>query len=111
MYSFVSLWLSSGVFHSVIPAKALYAYLFSAVHVLCPVRLIFFDLVTRIIFGVGNKPQLCVTSDFRREVCENCVLIMQRVVVILYRRIGSVFVDGTDRLSRNVDKELLLLAA
>jgi len=55
--------------------------------------------------------KLCMTSDFRREVGENCVLITQRVVVIPYRRIGSIFVDGTDRLSRNVDKELPVLAA
>jgi hypothetical protein len=31
--------------------------LFSAVHVLCPLRLILFDLMTRIVFGVGNKPR------------------------------------------------------
>ena len=46
--------------------------------------------------------------------------ITQRVVVIPYRRFGttyrtdlqgSVFEDGTDRLSRNVRKELALLAA
>ena len=45
------------VFHSGTPTKALHVYLFSAVHDLCLLRLILFDLMTRIIFGVGNNPR------------------------------------------------------
>jgi len=59
-------------------------------------------------------------KDKENYIVENCVIV-QRVEVIHYRRCGTTYRSypygslnlegGTDRLSRNVSKELPLLAA
>jgi hypothetical protein len=66
-----------------------------------------------------NAPLYCVISGFRREANGTALfwVIMQPVVVIPYRRFGETYrfrLQGPriqkERLSRNVSKELPLLA-
>jgi hypothetical protein len=77
-------------------------------------------------FISSSSDAACVISDFRRDVDEIGALLgyYAALVVVLYRRFGTTYrfllqgsrikktlEDGTDSLSRNVDKELALNAA
>ena len=81
----------------------------------------------RLLLSVGKKSAIVIQVSVAKEVRTAFFwVIMQRMVVIPYRRFGTInrshlqgsrnkkkptLEDGTDRMSRNVGKELTLLAA
>ena len=55
--------IPSGLFHSGIPTKILYAFLFSPIFVTCPANLIIIDLVTRVKCRDHEAPHYAVLSS------------------------------------------------